>query len=178
MKNKAITKNTATDNLEHWLKEEQLEMLTLWARDLYTNREIAEKMGISEITLQKYRRQHPEIDDAIRKGKEVVDECVESALLRSALGAKTRKVKVVQVYKLGILTETHKEVIEREHVPSVLACTVWLYNRQRDRWKKNPDNDVFQDESKSINITITRTGRNTESQHLLEGLEIEEDGNE
>ena len=170
MRQKSVVKKDKTNaNLDYWSKEEQLTLLEGWARDGYTNAEIAAKMGISEVTLQSYRKKHPEIDKAIRIGKEVIDYRVESALLRSALGATTNEVKVVQVYKKGELIETHKEVTKTEHVPSVLACTTWLFNRQREKWKKNRDNEITVDDDQSINITITRAGNS---------IEVKEDGNE
>ena len=161
--------NGLTSSISYWTQPEQLELLYFWARDDYTSERVAEKMGISESTLQSYRKKSAEIDKAIRTGKEVVDARVESALLKSALGHKTKEVRVVQVYKHKILVEILKEVIEKEHVPSVLACTTWLFNRQREKWKKNRDNEITVDDDQSINITITRAGNS---------IEVKEDGNE
>jgi DNA-binding CsgD family transcriptional regulator len=161
MKNKTENQKQLTSAITYWTQPEQLELLYYWARDDYTSEKVAEKMGINALTLKAYRKKSNEIDKAIRTGKEVVDASVESALLKSARGMTTKEVKVVQVYKHGVLVETHKEVTEKEHVPSVLACTTWLYNRQRDKWKKNRDNESAVDDDRSINITITRAGIKT-----------------
>ena len=104
----------------------------------------------------------PAIDEAVRDGKEVVDFKVESALLKAALGFTIKEVKVVGTFQNGVLVKTTKETTTKEFSPNVLACQVWLYNRQREKWKRNPDNEINSEGDQSINITITRAGKTIE----------------
>ena len=148
--------------IAEWMTPERLELISGWARDGYTDKEIAEKMGISAVSLRKYRLKHSELDKAVQNGKEVVDYKVESALLKSALGVMTTEVKVIAEFKNGILTKTIKERTTREQPPNVLACQTWLFNRKRDKWKRNRDNELVEETDNSISITITRAGKTIE----------------
>ena len=73
------TKNEciATD----WLEEDNLMLLECWARDGYTFQDIANRIGISLSTLRAWRAQYSDIDNALKKGREIIDYKVENALL-------------------------------------------------------------------------------------------------
>ena len=148
--------------IEKWTQPDNLELLSCWARDGYTDVEIAKKMGISRQSLCNYRSKNPELDKAIRIGKEVVDYKVESALLKAALGSKTEELEITFVYKKTQLVRTEKKKTIRYQPPNVLACQTWLFNRQRDKWKRNQDNEIIETDDRSINITIKRSGNNIE----------------
>jgi len=142
--------------IEEWLKPDNLELLTCWARDGYTNQEIAEKMGYSARRLELHRAQFPDLDKAIRCGKEVVDYKVESALYNAAIGMKIKESKVTIVRRDGVVVSTVGTSIEREIPPNVLACQTWLFNRQRDKWKRDRSNEISLEDDRSISITIKR----------------------
>jgi len=124
-----------------------LETLSCLARDGYTDAEIAERMGISLPRLRFYRLKQPEIDKAIRHGKEFIDNKVESALLKAALGLKTMDLKVTIVMREGVVVSTAKTSIAREFPPNVMACQTWLFNRQRDKWKRNRSNEITMEDN-------------------------------
>ena len=148
--------------IEQWTAPDKLELISCWARDGYTDKEIAEKMGISLPTLRSYCLKRPALDAAIRNGKEIVDYRVESALLKSALGGQTTELKITAVYKNNTVVSTIKEKTTKEQPPNVLACQTWLFNRQRDKWKRNRDNEIVVEDDQSINITIKRAGKRIE----------------
>ena len=148
--------------IKKWTQPDNLELLACWARDGYTDAEIAAKMRISRQSLHNYRAKSTEIDQAIRNAKEIVDYKVESALLKAAIGCKTEELKITAVYKRGEIVRTIKERTTREQPPNVLACQTWLFNRQRDKWKRNRDNEIAVDDDQSINITIQRAGKTIE----------------
>ena len=144
--------------LSFWTAPDKLDYLRGLARDGYTDKEIAEKMGVRPQTLQSYRAKSPELDAAIREAKEVVDYRVEAALLKAATGGTVTESKVMLMYKEGKLIQTVRERTVRDQPPNVLACQTWLYNRQREKWKRNRDHEITVEEDKSINITIKRAG--------------------
>lgn len=84
-----------------WLEADGLILLESWARDGYTIDEIATRIGISKETLYKWMREEAEIKKAINTGRELVDYKVENALLKSALGYKTKEVKVTTLMRGG-----------------------------------------------------------------------------
>lgn len=69
-----------------WITDEGLLQLEAWARNGLTDEQIAHNMGVSTATLYNYKRNHLEILEALKKGKEVIDIQVENALLKRALG--------------------------------------------------------------------------------------------
>lgn len=82
-----------------WITEDGLVKLEGYARDGLTDKQIAKNVGINPSTLYNWKKQHVEILEALKKGKEVVDRQVESALLKKALGgtAKTVTYKMVKL---------------------------------------------------------------------------------
>ena len=88
--------------------EEVKDKLTLvegWARDGFTNEQIAEKLGINPDTLYQYQKKYPEFSETLKRGKEIVDYQVENALLKNALDG------------------------------NVTAQIYWLNNRKPKQWK-------------------------------------------
>jgi transposase-like protein len=74
----------AKGKYEEWLKPDGLILIEGWARDGLTDEQIAHNMGIRRETLWSWRKQFPNIDNALKKTKEVVDRQVENALFKKA----------------------------------------------------------------------------------------------
>lgn len=143
--------------VDEWLDEDNLELLECWSRDGYTLQDIAERIGINRATLDQWRKVYPEIALALKKGREIIDYKVENALLKSALGYKTKEVKVTTVMRFGKVIETTKDVTNKEVAPNVSAINMWLTNRLPDKWKKNRDQIIdLDDEDTSIQVTVTK----------------------
>lgn len=163
---------------EEWLEEDNLMLLECWARDGYTYTDIANRIGIDLSTLRRWRVQYPEIEHALKRGREIIDYKVENALLKSALGYKKKEVKVTTTIRYGKTIETVKEVTDKEQAPNVSAIQCWLYNRLPDKWKKNRD-QLFEldEEDTKIQVTVTRAsaGQTTKAQHTNGKDEIDEE---
>lgn len=158
---RSITKSGVS--VDDWLTDDGLLLLESWARDGYTMTDISNKMGIDNDCFLRWKDRYPEIRKAVSKGKELVDYQVENALLKSALGYKTKEVKVTTTMRYGKVVETIKEVTDKEIAPSVPAIQMWLYNRNKDKWKNmNNAKGMFDDmeEDSSIEITVTRANKN------------------
>lgn len=162
---------------EEWLDEDHLMLLECWSRDGYTYIDIANKIGVGATTLAHWRKQFPEIQNAMSKGREIIDYKVENALLKSALGYKTKEVKVTTTMRYGKVVETIKEVTDKEQAPNVSAIQCWLYNRLPSKWKNmnsraNILDELANDEDTSIHIEVTRASK---SQVNTEGVNQSED---
>ena len=163
------TKNQclATD----WLEEDNLMLLECWTRDGYTFEDVANRIGISYSTLRKWRKKYPDIDKALKTGREIIDYKVENALLKSALGHKTKEVKVTTTYRHGKVIETIKEVTDKEQAPNVSAAQCWLYNRLPKKWKNmNSRANILDDmdEDTSIQVVVTRASKGNLTQTQIE----------
>lgn len=150
--------------VDYWLSEDGLLLLQCWSRDGIKKQDMAYKMGISFPLFSKWQRTYPEIKEALKAGKEVVDYKVENALLKSALGFKTKEITVTIGRRQinGEWVDITKETKEKEIAPNVTACLAWLNNRKPDIWKRNRDKDIeINDEESDVKITIVR-GKNNE----------------
>lgn len=87
----------AKGKYQEWLTDEGLIKIEGWARDGLTDKQIAENIGISRSTLNKWKNDFSDISDTLKRGKEVVDRQVENALFKRALGYEytERTAKVV-----------------------------------------------------------------------------------
>ena len=63
----------AKGKYQEWLTEEGLLQLESWARDGLTDEQIASNMGIGYSTLQTWKSKYQDIQDTLKRGKEVVD---------------------------------------------------------------------------------------------------------
>lgn len=153
--------------VDYWLDEDSLGYLSALARDGYTFDDIAKTIGIGKTTLWEWRKDYPEINDALVKGRARTDYRVENALLKSALGYRTKESKTILELdrKTGKLETIRVERIEKDIAPNSTSCQVWLYNRLPDKWKKNRDPYLeLDDEESSIKINVIRTDKREDSE--------------
>ena len=167
----ASEKKTDNDCIAaQWLEEDNLMLIECWSRDGYTFQDIANRIGVSISTLRLWRAKYPEINEALKKGREIIDYKVENALLKSALGYKTKEVKVTTTMRRGKVVETIKEVTDREQSPNVSAIQCWLYNRLPNKWKKNRDQLIELDEEDAkIQVIVTRASAASTTNQKTDG---------
>ena len=55
------------DEIKTWTEPEKLELISCWAREGCTDKDIAEKMGICIRSFYYYRKKSPELDKALQK---------------------------------------------------------------------------------------------------------------
>ena len=132
-----------------WIKEDGLLKIQGWARDGLIEKQIAKNMGVAASTLRNWKNIFPEIAEALRKGKEVVDREVENALYKSALGFMQKVKKPVRIKEVEYdpkngrkIRESEKWVQVEEEVyipPQVTAQIFWLKNRKPDQWREKND---------------------------------------
>lgn len=121
-------------NVNDWLTEESLLLIEGWARDGLTNEQIAQNIGCRRETLSSWTKKHPNIANALKKGKEVVDIQVENALLKRALGFHYIEEMATPAGEVVALTKYEK--------PDVTAGIYWLRNRKRDTWNNKDGIDL------------------------------------
>lgn len=123
----------ARGKFEYWLTEDGLTLLEGWARDGLTDEQLAHNMGIAAGTLYDWKKKFPQISEALKKGKEVVDIQVENALLKRALGYSYTEVMVEESTDGTKRRETVKFI-----PPDTTAQIYWLKNRRPDKWRDKP----------------------------------------
>lgn len=125
----------AKGKYQRWLEPEGLTLLEDWARRGLTDEQIAHNMGCAAGTLYEWKNRYPEISEALKKGKEIVDAQVENALLKRALGYEYQEQRV------EVSEEKGRKVVQTiRHVPpDTTAQIFWLKNRRPDRWRDRPE---------------------------------------
>lgn len=122
----------AKGKYQEWLEPEGLLKIEGWARDGLTDEQIAYNMGISTATLYNYKKNHIEILESLKKGKEVIDRQVENALLKRSLGYKYKET-TRELTENGIKIT---KIVEKEVVPDTTAQIFWLKNRKPAEWRE------------------------------------------
>lgn len=122
---------------EQWEKDGELKdkliLIQGMARDGLTQQQIANNLGISIDTLIENKKKYSEFNNALKKGKEVIDFEVENALLKRALGYEYEE----ETYENGILTKKVKKQVP----PDTTAQIFWLKNRKPNNWKDRVETD-------------------------------------
>ena len=144
--------------LEDILTDEGLTLIQCWVRDGLTVKQIAARLQVSSDTLYKWRYKNPQLEEAFKKGKELVDYEVENALLKAALGYTKKKTVTYlgNVRKNGNREIGGEEIIE-EVGPNVTACLAWLNNRKSKDWQRNRDESLsLEDKMSGVTIQIIK----------------------
>lgn len=130
----------------YWLTGDGLLLLAAWVRDGLTDEELASKMKIAPSTLYAWKIKFPEISEALKKGKEIVDIEVENALYKNATGydyTEDQAFKVKRVFYDDDNRRCEQEEIEvveirRHKPPETAAQAFWLKNRKPVEWRDKP----------------------------------------
>lgn len=96
------------------------------ARDV----DLARLLEIDVSVLYDWRKAHPELESAIKEGREIADAEVANAIYHAAVGYEHEDTKFF-AYEGDIISETYT----KHYPPNVQAGQFWLYNRQPQRWK-------------------------------------------
>lgn len=74
----------AVGRYQKWLEPENLLLLQGWKRDGLTDEQIAEKIGISPRTLERWKNNHSQICQVLKVGKEQANFIIENELFKKA----------------------------------------------------------------------------------------------
>ncbi|UKL29992.1 helix-turn-helix domain-containing protein [Bacillus phage PK1] len=131
----------AKGKYHEWITSEGLIQIEGWARDGLTNEQIAFNMGINPDTLYTWIKRFPEIAEALKNGKEVIDRQVENALLKRALGYKYEEVTQESTWnkRKEEFEMVVTKVVTKEVQPDTTAQIFWLKNRKPDAWRDKQD---------------------------------------
>lgn len=108
------------------------------------DKKIAEFFKVAESTINKWKLNHPEFSESIKKGKDKFDtEHVEAALLKRALGYTYIEAHKENYEESSILKPTRvvTKAIKKEVVPDVIAQIFWLKNRHPARWQDKQEHE-------------------------------------
>lgn len=129
----------------------KLDEIEEWAKSGLIDIQICNNLGIGKDSFYKYKNEHIEFSDALKRGKEVIDLEVENALLKRALGYRYEEITKEPVKNNPTQLQTTKQVT-KEVLPDVTAQIFWLKNRRPEDWRDKKE--IFSSGSNMIQISL------------------------
>ena len=96
-----------------------------------TDEQLAAFFGVTETTINNWKKRHPAFLEALKRGKAGADMDVAASLYNQAVGFTRTVEKVVKVKGGGEAVIAVEEYVP----PNVTACIFWLKNRQPAQWR-------------------------------------------
>ena len=152
-KNKPYDKRGAKSKIGEWTNEDGLLRIRGWARDGYTNQEIATKcIGISQSTFYLWMTKNPEIVEAIKQGREPFVEKLEDALYKAALGYEYEET--IEEITVNEAPDPEAQGSKRKHIrkykkhrpPDAALLIFALKNLKKQKFKDHPIDDITLDD--------------------------------
>lgn len=101
-----------------------------------TDKSLAEFFEVTESTINKWKVDHKEFSESIKRGKEIADAEVASKLFHRATGYQHPEDDIRSVNGEIVITPTVKY-----YAPDTTAAIFWLKNRQKDQWRDKQDHE-------------------------------------
>lgn len=103
----------------------------------YTDKQLADFFNVNERTINRWKIDHPEFCQSIKKGKEVADIEVIESLYKRAVG--------FEYDEMELKTDGNaksKRVIKKLVIPDTTAQIFWLKNRQPEMWRDKQEREI------------------------------------
>ena len=126
----------------------RLEEIREWV-GIIGEREIAKKLGIASSTFQKYKKEYPELKEALRKGRETLVEDLKTSLKMKAKGFSYTEKKSVTKTEDGVTT-TVVEEYQKFSPPDTGAIHLLLKNLD-PAWR-NDDRETMDLKQKKLEL--------------------------
>lgn len=116
----------------------------------YTDKQVATKIDVSEVTLNAWKKKNPEFLKSLKDWKIEADKDVEASLYQRARGYTTKETKVF-CDKFGKITE---HTISKHYAPDPTSMIFWLKNRQPDKWRDRKEIDLGNQDGKDFKFAF------------------------
>jgi len=146
-----------------------------------TDIEMAEALGVTETTINKWKKDHKAFALSIKRGKLIADGQVANNLYKRANGYAYDEVHFEKVDIKESLQDSEneeikidafkKKVITKEVAPDVTAQIFWLKNRQPQLWRDKQSTELTGKDGKDLIPARILTKK--EAQELFKSLEDE-----
>ncbi|UZW12580.1 transposase [Clostridium pasteurianum] len=105
-----------------------------WIMEGVTDRQICERLELSPDTWYRYMREHPILSDIVKIYKETMDDEVEKALIKAAMGYDYEEVRTVIEEDKNGKKRTRIEKVKKHQPSNPTAMIFWLKNRRPELW--------------------------------------------
>lgn len=129
--------------LKERLKERTIDfdMVTRMAEEGLTDTQIGDIIGVSEMSVNTWKKEEPKFALALKKGKAVADGKVVKSLYKRTQGYEYEEVTTEVSDVLGAdgrstgLRNRSVKRVKKQLAPDTTACIFWLKNRRSDEWR-------------------------------------------
>jgi len=122
-----------------FLPDVHMTLITDLAEQGMTDQQIADRIGITNRTLQNWKNAQGELFQSLKTSKILPDDRVELSLFDRALGYPYEEV-VLEPDAHGDLKIV--KVTRKQSLPDVTAQIFWLKNRRPDRWREKHETEM------------------------------------
>jgi hypothetical protein len=95
-----------------------------------TDEQLSEALDVSVVTLNAWKKEHPEFLKALKEGKAEADARVGKSLFQRAIGYEHDDVHISNYQ--GTITKTD---VRKHYAPDTTAAIFWLKNRKPEVWR-------------------------------------------
>lgn len=156
-----------------WLTENGLLRIESWASDGLTNTDIAKNIGIARGTLNVWLNKYPDIQDALKKGREPVVRKLENAIVNKALGFEYEESETwVEENEDGERKQKFRKQ-KKYAEPDTSALIFLLKNYKPNKYRNYNDLTKRQIEAETMKLEREAELAEKELQIIDEGIERE-----
>ena len=105
-----------------------------------TDKDMADFFGVDEATINRWKNNHPEFCESIKRGKKKADAEVAEKLFHRAKGYEHEDLYIAQYQGEPITVP-----ITKHYPPDTAAAIFWLKNRQKNKWRDKQDVEIAGD---------------------------------
>ncbi len=131
----------AVGKYKEWITQDGLDRIRGYARDGYSDAQIAKNIGISRTYFYEWLKKYPDIADALKKGREPVVVALEDALYKAGLGYEYIET-VEEITQVDGEPRKHIKKITKHAPPNVAALIFALKNLKKKKFKDKPIDEV------------------------------------
>lgn len=128
-----------------------------------TDKDMADFFGVSEQTVNAWKKKQPEFLESIKRGKAEADSRVAQSLYRRATGYERDEVEI-KVVAIGDNqgSEVQQIPVVKHYPPDTTACIFWLKNRQKEKWRDKQEVEVGLEDGLADRILRARERANAD----------------
>lgn len=120
------------------LIQEKLGQIEQWTKDGLSEIQIIRNLGVGKTTWEVYKKEHNELAEVLKKGREVQIKEVENSLYKNATGFYYYVEEAYKVKDTDGNERLEKISVKKFKAPETGAICFFLKNKDKANWTDNP----------------------------------------
>lgn len=107
-----------------------------YAKEGYLDKQIAQKLGVRADTFCRWCAKYPQLEQSLKKGREVANIELKKAMLKTAAGYDVEEEEMTVILDLNKQPKSYKKTTRKRHIPPSTTMQIFLAkNRMPDEFK-------------------------------------------